>query len=68
MRTDVRLELLQAKKNLDRTKKYSDEALEEANKVYDASLSLYANVSSLVTPDIDVNQLNMDATNANQNV
>lgn len=68
MRTDVRLELLQAKKNLDRTKKYSDEAFEEANKVYDASLSLYANVSSLVTPDIDVNQLNMDATNANQNV
>lgn len=68
MRTDVRLELQQAKINLDRTKKFSNEAFEKANEVYDASLSLYSNVSSLVTPDIDINQLNMDASNANKNV
>ncbi|KAL5277341.1 LAMC3 family protein [Megaselia abdita] len=67
LRTDVRLELQQAQINLNRTKKYSDEAFDKAEEAYDISLSIYSNVSSLITPDININQVNLDALNANKN-
>lgn len=66
LRSEVELEMSEAKLKLASTAKQTKEALEKATAMQDAALTLLADVEELVTPQVDVAQLKKDATEANQ--
>lgn len=67
LRSGIRSEILQAEQKLKTVSEMTAKALEHANKVYDDTLTLFANVNSVSAPDIDIEKLKNDATEAYQN-
>lgn len=50
------------------TSKLTSEALEKANEVYDDALTFFASVNALQKPEINIEKLRQDATQASKEV
>lgn len=68
LRSNIRAEIEQSKSALDSAINLSNEALQQANQVYDEALTLIANINALSVPDINLEKLRTDAMNAIQEV
>lgn len=68
MRTNIRTEIEQSKSALESAISLSNDALQQANNVYDEALTLIANINALSVPDINLEKLRTDAMNAIQEV
>lgn len=68
LRTSIRAEIEQAKSALESAISLSNDALQQANHVYDEALTLIANINALSVPDINLEKLRTDAMNAIQEV
>lgn len=64
MRTNIRAEIQQSKNALETAISLSNDALQQANKVYDEALTLIANINALSVPEINLDKLRADALNA----
>lgn len=53
---------------MEETSKLTASALKRANDVYDEALTLFANVNSLTTPEINIEELKKSAAAANKEV
>lgn len=62
------MEVGESKIKLEETSKLTASALKRANEVYDEALTLYANVDSLVAPEINIEELKKSAGSANKEV
>lgn len=68
MRTNIRAEIQQSKIALENAIGLSNDALQQANQVYDEALTLIANINALSVPDINLEKLRTDAVKAIQEV
>lgn len=68
MRSNIRAEIEQSKSALESAISLSNDALQQANHVYDEALTLIANINALSVPDINLEKLRTDAMNAIQEV
>lgn len=68
LRSNIRSEIVQAKEALENAIRLSSDALQQANQVYEESLSLIANINALSIPEIDLVKLRLDAASALQEV
>lgn len=68
MRTNIRAEIQQSKIALENAIGLSNDALQQANQVYDEALTLIANINALSVPDINLEKLRTDAIKAIQEV
>lgn len=68
LRSNIRAEIEQSKSALESAISLSNDALQQANHVYDEALSLIANINALSVPDINLEKLRTDAMNAIQEV
>lgn len=64
MRTNIRDEIEQSKKSLETATRLAADALKRANDVYDEALTLFANVSALTAPEINLDKLRQDSVKA----
>lgn len=58
--------MMQSKEKLNTTIELTGNALQRANKVYDEILTLFANVTALNAPEINLEKLKKDASAANK--
>lgn len=68
LRSNIRAEIEQSKSALESAISLSNDALQQANHVYDEALTLIANINALSVPDINLEKLRTDAMNAIQEV
>lgn len=68
LRNNIRAEIEQSKSALESAISLSNDALQQANHVYDEALTLIANINALSVPDINLEKLRTDAMNAIQEV
>lgn len=64
LRTNIRAEIQQSKIALENAIGLSNDALQQANQVYDEALTLIANIKALSVPDINLEKLRTDAIKA----
>lgn len=68
LRTNIRSEIEESKIALENAIGLSNDALQQANQVYDEALTLIANINTLSVPDINLEKLRTDAVKAIQEV
>lgn len=61
LKQNVSTEIQEFKTKIETVNRITDDALENANEVYEEALTLFANVNSLTTPDIDTSTIKFDA-------
>lgn len=64
MRSNIRAEIQQSKESLETATKLTADALKRANEVYDEALTLFANVSALAAPEINLERLKQESAKA----
>lgn len=68
LRNNIKNEIEQSRSALDTAINLSNDALQQANRVYDEALTLIANINALSVPDINLEKLRTEAMNAIQQV
>lgn len=68
LRSNIRDEIEQSKKSLETATRLAADALKRANDVYDEALTLFANVSALTAPEINLDKLKQDSARAIEEV
>lgn len=61
IKQNISTELSQLTQKLETVKRITEDSLEKANEVYDDALTLFANINSLLTPEINTKQIKDDA-------
>lgn len=68
LRSNIRDEIEQSKKSLETATRLAADAFKRANEVYDEALTLFANVSALTAPEINLDKLKQDSVKAIEEV